>query len=305
MIFEQIGPLPYMTLEQAGIFYDFITGNHLENCLELGCFHGVSTAYIAGALQDLGSGHLTTIDLTTAVQRTPNVDSVLRRVGLRQYVDVFLEPRSFNWRLMKFLEEDRYESFDLCYIDGGHTWYDTGFAYCLVERLLKPGGWIVFDDLHFTFRDSSNRDKPWVRRMPDEEQITPQISRVFELLVETDPHFGSFRRIGRFGFSQKEDAAWSEQARREKQVDIIVSRALEKARGDPEYRAMLLLSPDKALSRISSLPLQSFAHLSFVDTDYRGPISSEISEHGSTIIYLERPEWEHPIRESDLEDMLR
>ena len=59
MVFERIGTLPYMRLEQAIIFYEFVTENRLTNCLELGFFHGVSTAYIAGAIQDLGIGHLT------------------------------------------------------------------------------------------------------------------------------------------------------------------------------------------------------------------------------------------------------
>ena len=61
-VFARLGTLPYMRLDQGRMFYDFIVANRLHIGLELGFFHGVSTAYLAGALQDLGSGNLITID---------------------------------------------------------------------------------------------------------------------------------------------------------------------------------------------------------------------------------------------------
>ena len=289
MVFERIGTLPYMRLEQAVMFYEFITENRLANCLELGFYHGVSTAYIAGAIQDLGIGHLITIDLTTAAERTPNISWVLEITELSRYVQVIYEQKSYNWRLMKLLEEGQYESFDLCYIDGGHTWYDTGFAFCLVERLLKPGGWVVFDDLHYTYRKSSNRDKSWVRRMTEEEQITPQVKRVFELLVETDPHFGSFRKIGQLAFARKEDDAWSKEQRPRRYMDLVIANALERSGYDLEFRTELLLSPARALSMITGRQECEFIHLRFVETEYRAPIPHEISKHGSTIVYVAPP----------------
>jgi predicted O-methyltransferase YrrM len=288
-VFARLGSLAYMRLEQARIFYDLITANRLSNCLELGFFHGVSTAYIAGAIQDLGEGQLTTIDLISAADRTPNIEWVLSVTGLRSLVHIYFEPRSFNWRLMKLLEEGRFESYDFCYFDGGHTWYDTGFAFCLIERLLKPHGWVVFDDLHFTFRDSSSRDRSWVRRMPEEEQVVPQVERVFELLVESNPNFGSFRKIGRFGFARKRDAMWSQELRDRNQVDLLVASALDRARTDREFRVALLVSSAKTLSSMSARPERDFAHLRFMEGDSRSPVAPEISEYGSTVIYIERP----------------
>jgi predicted O-methyltransferase YrrM len=286
VVFAHIGPVPYMKLQQAKLFYDFITTNHLENCLELGFCHGVSTAYIAGAIQDLGTGRLTSIDRTTAIEQNPNVESVLAAVGLSKFVHLFYEPRSFNWRLMKFLEEGRNESFDFCYIDGGHSWYDTGFAFCLVERLLKRGGWVVFDDLDYTFRRSPSQDKQWVRRMPEEEQVVPQVGKVFELLVEADPLFGDFRRIGSFGFARKQKPTLTPQQRYDKAIEIVVSAAVTRARYDSEFRALLLSSPERALSGFSSKSADAFRHVSFFETDHGAPIPSEINEQGSTVIFL-------------------
>jgi len=287
-VFERLGTLPYMKLPQARIIYDLITGNRLCNCLELGFFHGVSTAYIAGAIQDLGEGGVTTIDLKNAANREPNIEWVLSVTSLRDLVRVYLEDRSFNWRLMRLLEEGRFESFDFCYLDGGHSWYDTGFAFCLVDRLLKPEGWVVFDDLHYTFRRSSNRDKPWVKRMPEEEQTEPQVQRAFELLVEANPNFGDFRRMGEFGFARKREAMWSKQRRDRNQIDLIVASALERARSDHQFRRDLLVSPARTLSATSNRPPDDFARLRFVESDRLGPMASETTEDGFTIVYLER-----------------
>jgi predicted O-methyltransferase YrrM len=199
-----VGTLPYMRLERARIVHQLILTHHLRNCLELGFYHGVSSAYIAGALQELGGGKLTTIDLERAKQLSPNIEDTLRLTGLVKFVDYYFESSSYHWRLMKFLEAGMQETFDLCYIDGGHTWSSTGFAYFLCARLLKPSGWIIFDDLDWTFDSSlalSRSDK--VKRLSDEERTTPQVRKVYELLVKSDPRFGDFVDDGRWGFARK------------------------------------------------------------------------------------------------------
>jgi predicted O-methyltransferase YrrM len=286
------------------MFYDFVVANGLRTGLELGFFYGVSTAYLAGAIEDVGAGQLTTIDLDSARSRQPNIEWVLSVTGLSHLVQIYYEPRSFNWRLMKMLEEGRHESFDFCYIDGGHTWYDSGFAFCLVERLLKPGGWVVFDDLHYSFRNSDNRDKPWVKQMPEEEQVTPQVKLVFELLVEANPFFGSFRRLGRFGFAQKRRAVWSIEQRTQNHREIIISRALERARFDPEFRVDLISEPAVALAAVSNEPSDVFRKLCFVDCDHLAPISPIVDENGTTVVYLERPAWERITTETEMKRML-
>ncbi len=63
---KYVGSLPYMGFAQASRLRDFINEHRLRDCLELGFFHGVSSAYIAGILRARGAGHLTTIDLESA-----------------------------------------------------------------------------------------------------------------------------------------------------------------------------------------------------------------------------------------------
>lgn len=143
---EVVDGIPHMDYNQALKITKFIQSKKVNNILELGFRHGVSSCYMASALDELGGGHLTTIDCKDAQDAQPNVDELLKKLGLSSYVTVYYEPVSYIWRLMKLLEENPVPIFDFCYIDGAHDWYTDGYAFFLVDKLLKPGGWIIFDD---------------------------------------------------------------------------------------------------------------------------------------------------------------
>ena len=61
---------------------------------------------MAGALDELGEGEITTIDLEVSRSHSPNIDTLLANLNLTKYVCVFYEPTSYNWRLLKMIEED-------------------------------------------------------------------------------------------------------------------------------------------------------------------------------------------------------
>ena len=285
-----VGQLPYMRVKEGWLFYDFLQTNKLARGLELGFFHGVSSAYLAGALQELQGGHLTTVDLDTARSRKPNIQDVLQRANLSHLVDVHYEPRSFNWFLMRLLERRAGENFDFCYIDGGHTWYDSGFAFCLVKQLLAPGGWIVFDDLYFSFTNSSNRNKAWVQRLPEEEQSEQQVLRVFELLVQTDRDFTNFRRLnGRFAFAQKILPS-SGKTVLTNDLSVAISLALERAHVDPEFRQALLLSTPDMLPSLLRQGTLEVSQIFFEESASRAPQPAFLRD-GRWVVPVERPSW--------------
>ncbi|HTS38116.1 MAG TPA: class I SAM-dependent methyltransferase [Candidatus Solibacter sp.] len=303
-VFERVGNVPYMRLSQGRMFHDFITSNRLRTGLELGFLHGVSTAYIAAALDEVDGSCLTAIGSTTARDRVPNIEHILGLAGLSRLVKIYYEPTSFNWRLMRLLEEDRFESFDFCYINVAHSWYDAGLAFSLAERLVNPGGWVVFNDLSYTFRESRQRNEPRIKRMPEDEKSLPQVERVFTLLAESNPYFGSYRRLGRFGFAQKRAAIWSQPERGQHAVEIAISKAADRARCDPEFREGLLLSPGDVISSLTGKPAEEFKNLRFVETDSLAPQSSTTAVSGEVTIYLERPAWVRTIGEAELQRML-
>lgn len=195
---QKVEGLPYMSLKQAKEITDFLRRNRLSKVLELGFYHGVSSCYFAAAMKALGGEPIVTIDLLSAKQRDPNIEDLLARCDLLDHAEFYYEPTSYNWRLMKFIEEGR--RFDFCYIDGGHDWYNTGYAFFLVDKLIEPGGWIVFDDLDWTMQHVS---ASWAQNRSAEEKSTPQVRKVWELLVQQHPSYGNFREQDRWGFARK------------------------------------------------------------------------------------------------------
>jgi predicted O-methyltransferase YrrM len=199
-----VGRTPHMTREQAEQISSFIVANGVSDILELGFRHGVSTTYMAATLAGAGKGRIVTVDLQSAKQNTPNIEELLESAGERSRVDVFYEPTSYTWRLMRMLQEDPTPRFDMCYIDGAHDWFVDGFAFFLVDRLLRPNGWIVFDDMDWTYAGSpalGHTEK--VKQMPEDERTSKQVRLVYDLLVKVHPGYHNFRDEGEWAFAQK------------------------------------------------------------------------------------------------------
>ena len=177
--------LNYMQAHQAGFLRDFLIEKDLTDLLELGFCHGKSTAYMAAVLEEMGRGHITTMDLESARRHEPNIEEVLESLDLSHRVTPVHAHRSFTWELCKLFEQDPRPAFDFCYIDGAHTWDGTGFSFLLVDLLLKPGGWVIFDDLDWSIdRSPAARKNPeWYRAYSDEEKQARQVRKVWELLV--------------------------------------------------------------------------------------------------------------------------
>lgn len=204
---ERFGSLKYMREPQARFLRDFITENDCKDVLEIGFYQGKSSAYMAAILEDLGRGHLTCIDKTIARKRSPNIEAVLTDLALSHRVTPLYAERSYTWELGKMIERDPTPRFDLCYFDGGHIWDSTGFGFALVHLLLRPGGWIIFDDMDWTIAGSLQRgstsEETW-KGYSEEEKTAPAVRMVFDTLV---PGFGytNLQVVKRFkwGIAQK------------------------------------------------------------------------------------------------------
>ena len=200
-----VGNTPHMSIEMANEMAHIIEEYNVTNILELGFAHGVSTSYMAATLGRLNNnGTITSIDKIHSKDRIPNVYTLLKSVKEENRVNVYFEPTSYTWRLMKFLEEDPTPRFDLCYLDGAHSWFVDGFAFFLVDKLLKPGGWIIFDDMNWTYDTSpTNKNLDFVKNMPEDERTIPHVAKVFNLLVKTHPDYHNFKVTKQWGYAQK------------------------------------------------------------------------------------------------------
>ncbi|UCC18380.1 MAG: class I SAM-dependent methyltransferase [Promethearchaeota archaeon] len=201
--------IPHIGIENGKILYDFIRVKKFNHILELGFAHGTSTCYMAAALKENGLGVITTIDRDSAKERKPNIFNLSEKLNFEEIITPIFAEKSYNWELMKIVEKNTIQGkctpvFDFCYIDGAHTWEVDGLAFFLVEKLLKPGAWILFDDIEWTFEQSpALKDSKIVKKMPEEERKTPQVKKIFNLLVSQHPNFENLKISKGWGWAQK------------------------------------------------------------------------------------------------------
>lgn len=78
--------IPVMSFDQAAELTSFIKRQKLNNILELGFAHGVSSCYIAGILDEMQTGHLTTMNQNLHEIENQNIESLLSKLKLSSYV---------------------------------------------------------------------------------------------------------------------------------------------------------------------------------------------------------------------------
>lgn len=201
-----IAGVPYMKPARGRQVYNHLIEHRLGRVLELGFAHGKSTCYLAAAVDELGGdAHVLTMDKSTALHRDPDIRQLLDKTGLAGRVTPVFAETSFTWELMKLLEQTPRPRFDFVYLDGGHTWDVTGFTFFLVDQLLAPGGWLLFDDLDWTIAKSAGlRNVSWAQQLPEDQRSTPQVRKVFELLVRQHPEYVDVRDDRAWGWARKE-----------------------------------------------------------------------------------------------------
>jgi predicted O-methyltransferase YrrM len=197
--------IPYMSEHWGRRVYDHVRRTRPEQVLELGTAHGVSAAYLAAALEANGTGHLTTADHGGS-RFDPSAEEVLERAGVRHRVTIVREHSSYNWFLKELVERQSDEHgnciplYDFCYLDGSHNFDIDGLAVVLIEKLLRPGGWLLMDDLDWTYEHN-----PWVAPqlgadgnarpfgpLSERQRTAPQMRPVFDLVVRQHPAFTQF-----------------------------------------------------------------------------------------------------------------
>ena len=203
---EAVEGVPHLSPDAGRRLYRFVLDHDITDVLELGTAHGVSACYLAAALHEQGYGHVITLDMPRASKREPSVHDLLDRTGLADWVTPLFTPGGHAWQLLHWLDSEEPPTFDFCFLDAGHSWEVTGYAFFLVDRVLRPGGWLLFDDLTWTYDDSpSLGESSQVQDMPEEHRRTPQVGKVFDLLVAGHPDYPYRKRTrgGRWGWARK------------------------------------------------------------------------------------------------------
>jgi predicted O-methyltransferase YrrM len=200
MAFEDVARaiegVPFMSPAQGRIVHDHVVESGARDVLELGTAHGVGAAYLAAA-----GARVTTVDFAGAAH-DPSPEDVVARAGVADRVTIVREFSSYTWWLKTQVQarsdaDGNVEpAYDLIYLDGAKNFTVDGLAVVLAEKLLRPGGWLLMDDLGWTYADDPTREETdgvVVRALSDAERREPHLRAVFDLIVRQHPSFTETR----------------------------------------------------------------------------------------------------------------
>jgi predicted O-methyltransferase YrrM len=154
------------------------------NFAEIGAWKGATTVQLAKFLGNQGTLHIFDYEDTAAALKANLLHAGFTNVkawgNSYRYLD------SYNWNLRLILENHPGLQFDYIYIDGAHTWAIDALAFLLCDILLKPGGYIHFDNHGWRLRGSSldPRYVPETAQLYTDPQIDDlQVKAIVDLLV--------------------------------------------------------------------------------------------------------------------------
>jgi predicted O-methyltransferase YrrM len=188
--------------------YDCVLHTGARDCLELGTGYGATTCVIAAALDELGGGQVTTLDI---MAREPiGVHVLARHTGLGRYIQAIEDKAGYNWYLQELVARQTIRHrcapcLDFCFLDGAHEWGVDALAAFLVAKLLRPDGWLALDDLDFKLRGCQDGWETTFADRTEKELDACQVGLVFDLVLRQHPDFANFTTAdaGRTGWARK------------------------------------------------------------------------------------------------------
>lgn len=166
---------------------------------EIGLGYGATTVHFAQILDESDELHLfdrnqivsELIADLKGLPEPPTVQLVHRGNEEHRYA-------SYSWTLAQWFRELRNTGksgrvFDFVYLDGAHAFLHDAAATAVLKRMIKPGGYLVFDDMYWTFASSPTM-KPavWPETGVDytaEQLTTPHVELVVDVLMRPDRGF--------------------------------------------------------------------------------------------------------------------
>jgi len=195
-------PLPHTNSRRGRTLYQHIRNSRPETLLEMGTARGGSAVFIAAALQANGAGHLTSVDSLRWQRRDPSPHDVIEKAGLGDWVTFDASYSTYTWYLKTQIEKHLGRSgnvqpiYDFIFLDGAKNWSTDGLAVVLAERLLRPGGWLLLDDLGWSYANNVKTSQHYglkIDQLSDQERDEPHLRAIFDLLIRTNPAFDQFR----------------------------------------------------------------------------------------------------------------
>ncbi len=173
----------------------------IRDYAELGVYKGQTAMAVASLIQPNATLHL--FDFSSrCMEATASIRKSVPAARIRQWGNSTKLMDSYNWSLALAMQQG--VEFDFVLIDGAHTWHHDGFAFFLVDKMLRPGGIILFDDIDWGIAGSAalNADAfPASGDYYTEEQMNiRQVQMVIDFLVRPHPAYrelqeGIFQKV--------------------------------------------------------------------------------------------------------------
>src|ERR1700733_9436654 len=131
--------------EEGDFIQQMIRSVRPQISVEVGCAYGISGLYICEALREVGARKHIIID---PYQHSHWEGIGLANLSRANYADLLDFSETFSYQYLARLTEDRLKV-DFAFIDGQHTFDYVLVDFFLLDKLLRPGGVIIFDDFSY------------------------------------------------------------------------------------------------------------------------------------------------------------
>jgi hypothetical protein len=170
---------------------DFIKRTSCSCIAEIGIYQGHTSQEFAKYLGGRGALHLFDFE-----ERVHAVKDSLNQMGYHNVVAHGSSHKlldSYNWQLMRVLQAHAEPIYDYVLLDGAHTWAIDALTFSLIDRLLKKGGYVDFDDYHWSLESSPSINPttfPLTGYLYTPEQVKEQqVKLIVDLLVKRDSRY--------------------------------------------------------------------------------------------------------------------
>jgi predicted O-methyltransferase YrrM len=228
---------------------------------EVGVGIGASTVEFVRVMGGVGTLHLFDFqDVVEQLVEDLNSLDVAQGLHIIPHGNGRQKFNSYAWTLATMAAARRREGvslelFDFVYLDGAHAFHLDASSCLVLKEMIKPGGYLVFDDMYWTFNSSpvmNPQKKPSIRDDYSDEQLSiPHVELVVNLFMRTDDRFEQiyltasetpyrpvFRRLSDAELLRKRANAAPLLSFTIERIKNLISRMMPSTNGVPSERAL-------------------------------------------------------------------
>jgi hypothetical protein len=277
--------------KDAKYLYALPIENELPNGVVLAGNSNPLSLVLAVAASNIPNASLTAI-MTDA-------DPFLLQVACSLRLEEYFRPQIADFRAMRAILAEKVSNahirFDYVVLCGFQRAPEIAALIGDMTNLLKPGGIIA---IHLPRTDFAA-----ISRLSTNSDNKSRFNNTNGAILFTNPDFVDYRLRGNCCFAtrtltDRSNDPWN-QVRQERLLQRIVFRANH----DPEFRIALTDNSDAVIRKIANGVKCPQVRWKFLDGNYDAPHPT-FTSNGTTLVFLEKPEWEIQTSELELEAML-